>query len=58
MDCLHDDGQQTLFCGHCGKEREPGDLKRVRIMGFVGVANSTSPKIEQFWETGDPSALD
>lgn len=56
MECPHDDGK-TLFCGLCGKEREPGSLRRVRLMGFVGVEHSTSPAIERFWETGDPAGL-
>ena len=55
--CDHDDKQTTLFCGLCGKEREKGSLRRVRIDArFKGVA-SLNPKIEQFWETGDPTGL-
>lgn len=27
-------------------------------MGAVGVAHSSSPKIEEFWNTGDPSVFD
>lgn len=54
--CEHDQGR-TLFCGICGKERQAGDLKRVKLMGFVGVENSTNPKIEAFWRSGDPADL-
>ena len=56
MDCEHDAGR-TLFCGICGKERNRGDLKRVKLMGFVGTEQSTSPKIEAFWASGDPNVL-
>ena len=56
MTCSHDDGR-TLFCGWCGKERNKGDLKRVRLMSFVGVEQSTNPKIQAFWDSGDPNVL-
>ena len=46
----------TMFCPECKKAR-PEDLKRVRLMGAIGVAHSSSPAIEQFWATGDPSCL-
>jgi hypothetical protein len=45
-----------VFCPVCGKA-DTGALKRVRLMGFVGVAHSTSPKIEAFLDSGDPAAL-
>jgi len=54
--CDHDDGKRTLFCGLCGKEREPGSLRRVRLQGFTGPA-SLNPNIERFWETGDVEHL-
>lgn len=47
----------TTFCPACGRA-DQGKLKRVRLMGPVGVLHSNSPKIEQFWETGDPSVFD
>ena len=47
---------RNVFCPVCGKA-DTGALKRVRLMGFVGVAHSTSPKIEAFLDSGDPAAL-
>lgn len=55
--CAHNDGATTLFCSICGREREKGSLKRVKLTGFVGVHQSTNPKIEEFWRTGDPSVF-
>lgn len=52
-----DESQRTNFCGVCGRAL-PGRLEKVRLAGFVGVMHSTSPKIEQFWETGDPSVFE
>lgn len=46
----------TVFCPLCGKA-DRAALKRVRLMGLVGVQHSTSPAIEQFWETGDPQVF-
>jgi len=37
-----------MFCPDCGKVIDPKGLKAVRLMGFVGVVHSTSPKIEAF----------
>lgn len=42
-----------VFCKACGKVLDPAVLKSVRLMGPVGVGHSTSPKIEEFWATGD-----
>lgn len=47
---------RTVFCPTCGRA-DKAKLKTVRLPGFVGVIHSTSPKIEQFWETGDPSVF-
>lgn len=47
----------SLFCSTCGRLREPGSLRSVKIQGFVGV-HSTNPKMETFWETGDPAVFD
>jgi hypothetical protein len=57
VECSHDDGQDTIFCALCNKQRTPGLLRSVNLAGFVGVENSTSPAIERFWRTGDPAAL-
>jgi len=46
-----------MFCPTCSKVVDPNGLRAVRVMGFVGVQHSTSPKIEAFFETGDPAAL-
>ena len=48
---------RTTFCPMCGKA-DKGALKKVRLMGPIGVEHSNSPKIEQFWQTGDPSVFD
>lgn len=47
---------ETTFCPRCGKA-DRAKLKGVRVMGFVGVQNSTSPKIEEFFATGDPTVF-
>jgi hypothetical protein len=54
--CDQDPGE-TLFCGHCGKVNDPDALRRVRLMGPVGVLHSNSPKIEEFYATGDPEVF-
>lgn len=46
----------TAFCPVCGRADKVA-LKRIKLAGFVGVQHSTSPKIEQFWETGDPTVF-
>lgn len=46
-----------MFCSTCGKLKEPGSLRKVRLQGFIGTA-STSPKMEKFWATGDPEVFD
>lgn len=56
-ECDHtQDLSRNIFCQICGKVKEPGSLKRVRLQGFHGAA-SLNPKIERFWETGDPEGL-
>jgi hypothetical protein len=54
--CAHNDGKHTMFCGLCGKVRDRGALRRVRLMGFTG-GQSTNPKVEEFFATGDPSVF-
>lgn len=49
---------RALFCPDCGALYDRDELQRVRIMGPVGVAHSNSPKIAQFFETGDPAVFD
>jgi hypothetical protein len=44
---------ETTFCPACGRANK-ARLQGVRLMGFVGVLHSTSPKIEEFWQRGDP----
>jgi len=53
--CTHDDGQNFTFCQNCGKVKDRDRLKRCRIMGFVGVANSMSPAVERVFATGEPA---
>jgi len=48
---------RRLFCEQCGKALDPDGVRSVRLAGFVGVLHSTSPKIEKFWSTGDPSVF-
>jgi hypothetical protein len=55
--CESSDPGATLFCQHCGKLLDRAALEHVRLMGPVGVQHSTSPKIEQFWQTGDPAVF-
>jgi hypothetical protein len=47
-----------MFCCDCGRVLDREGLRRVRLAGFVGVQHSTSPKIEEFWRTGDPNVFD
>lgn len=51
----HDDGRRNLFCV-CGKVKDQAALKRVRLMGFHG-NQSTSPAMEAFWASGDPTVF-
>ncbi len=53
--CGRDPGE-GLFCHHCGLLVEAGSLQRVRIDTFMGT-ESLNPKVEQFFETGDPDSL-
>ena len=56
--CGHvNEESRRLFCQSCGKLLNQEVLKSVRLPGFVGVAHSTSPKIEEFWQTGDPAVF-
>lgn len=56
--CDHTETLKRMFCSACGAVLEPGSLKKVRLMGLVGVEHSTSPKIAEFWATGDPNVFD
>lgn len=51
--CEHEIPEDRMFCPTCGKVKSLADLRSVRLPGFVGVAHSTSPAIEEFWATGD-----
>jgi hypothetical protein len=56
--CNHENVEaQRLFCENCGAVVDRSNLRAVRLLGPVGVQHSNSPKIEQFWETGDPSVF-
>lgn len=48
--------ERAVFCPSCGAVVDLEGLRGQRIVGFVG-AQSTNPKVEQFWETGDPSVF-
>ena len=57
MTCPHCDGPvpaRRNFCPHCKKV--VGDLSRIRINGFTG-RSSMSPKMQRYWETGDPAVF-
>jgi hypothetical protein len=56
--CDHDDRTpRTLFCGLCGKVKDPAALQRVRIQPRFTGAASMNPAIERFWETGEVEHL-
>ena len=45
-----------VFC-RCGKVVDLAGLKSIDVAGFRG-PQSLNPKMETFWETGDPSVFD
>lgn len=47
---------ESTFCPRCGRA-DRAKLNGVRLMGAVGVLNSSSPAIEEFWATGDPEVF-
>lgn len=51
------DDQQNMFCGACGKVLDRAALQRVRLMGAVGLRHTSSPTVERFFQTGDPSVF-
>ena len=59
--CVTPPGRRsTIWCPQCGKSFDPEKTREV--LGSVGFKNftggsSTSPKVEKFWETGDPSVF-
>lgn len=56
--CKHDQDSVPSFCQSCGKVLNRKTLRSVRPMGFVGVQHSLSPKIDEWWNTGDPEVFD
>lgn len=50
-------GQSRMFCIVCGRVLDKSELKKVRLMGAVGVAHSSSENIRRFWATGDPTGV-
>lgn len=57
-DCTHENAlPKRLFCSECGRLLEPGSLRSIRFQGFLG-CQSTNPKMEEFWATGDPEVFD
>lgn len=58
--CQHESPMNVgrLFCDDCGKLVDRAGLRSVRLAGAIGVRHSTSPSIEKFWATGDPSVFD
>jgi hypothetical protein len=56
--CEHENvDQKRIFCESCGAILDKSDLRRVRLMGPIGVQHSNSDSIAEFWETGDPSVF-
>jgi hypothetical protein len=55
--CHTFDPEPTTFCANCGKVLDVERLRGVRLMGPIGVQHSTSPRIEEFFRTGDPDVL-
>tara|TARA_B100001750_G_scaffold118765_1_gene94219 strand:+ start:285 stop:509 length:225 start_codon:yes stop_codon:yes gene_type:complete len=49
-----------IWCGECSKAYDIDDARKtlgsLKFTNFTGGA-STSPKVEKFWETGDPSVF-
>lgn len=58
--CKHPATTGRLFCVKCGKLTDPAGLRSTagRLLGPVGVVHSTSPKIAEFWATGDETVFD
>lgn len=54
--CEHAWESRNLFCPECGAAKKD-ELATVKLAGFVGVQHTTSPAVEQFWQTGDPASL-
>jgi len=54
------DTEGGIWCGVCGKAYSSTDASRIlggmKFKSFTG-ASSTSPKVEKFWQTGDPSVF-
>jgi hypothetical protein len=45
-----------VFCPLCGRADKEA-LRTVRLPGFVGVAHTNNPKIQEFFATGDPDVF-
>lgn len=56
--CTAHSDTRSLFCPFCGAAYDRHELRSVRLMGAIGVAHSSSPTIEKFWATGDPTVFD
>lgn len=56
-DHKHTPGRNGVFCQECGKLLDREALKRIRPMGPIGVVHTNSPRVEAFWESGDPDVL-
>lgn len=46
-----------VFCPQCGGIIDRPALESVRLMGPIGTQHSNSPKIEEFWATGNPDVF-
>lgn len=48
---------ERMFCPLCGRVADVTALRAVRLVGFIG-PGSINPRVERFWETGDPEVFD
>lgn len=46
-----------MFCPLCGRVADVAALRAVCLLGFIG-PGSLNPRVERFWETGDPEVFD
>lgn len=61
-DCPHCNrrGDGGIWCPHCKKAYDLEEAREIlgslKWKNFTG-AESTSPKVEEFWKTGDPAVF-
>ena len=54
------DTEGGIWCSECNKSYDPEETRKVlgsmKFKNFTGAA-SCSPKVEEFWKTGDPAVF-